>query len=99
LTIEGDVATVCHINVQAHTRNRIFPSERRSWLARRLAAVIVRRVGFLPGIAAVLLSDLRLLWKVTSLFTYLHVRRSSRLSALQREMVATVVNGTVGGAP
>jgi len=26
------------------------------------------------------------------------VRRSTRLSALQREMVATVVNGTVGGA-
>ncbi len=97
--MERDVATVRHISVQSRTRNRIFPSEPRSWPARRLAAVILRRVGFLPGIAAVLLPDLRLLWKVTSLFTYLHVRRSTRLSALQREMVATVVNGTVGGAP
>jgi hypothetical protein len=33
------------------------------------------------------------------LYNYLHTRKSSPLTRLQREMLATVVNGLVGGAP
>lgn len=32
------------------------------------------------------------------LYRYLHLRKSSPLSRLQREMLATVVNGKIGGA-
>jgi hypothetical protein len=34
-----------------------------------------------------------------SIYRYLHLRRRSPLNRLQREMLATVVNGKVGGAP
>jgi hypothetical protein len=33
------------------------------------------------------------------IYQYLHLRKTSPLSRLQREMMATVVNGLVGGAP
>ena len=33
------------------------------------------------------------------LYTYLNERKGSPMSKLQREMLATVVNGLVGGAP
>jgi hypothetical protein len=33
------------------------------------------------------------------LYGHLNLRKSSPLSRLQREMLATVVNGLVGGAP
>jgi hypothetical protein len=32
-------------------------------------------------------------------YNHLHLGKSSSLSRLQREMLATVVNGKVGGAP
>jgi hypothetical protein len=35
----------------------------------------------------------------TWLYSYLNERKGSPLSRLQREMVVTVVNGLVGGAP
>jgi hypothetical protein len=32
-------------------------------------------------------------------YNYLHMRKSSPLTRLQRELLATVLNGLVGGAP
>jgi hypothetical protein len=55
--------------------------------------------GVVPGIFQVLAVDLRILRPTVALYKYLHLRKSSPLSRLQREMLATVVNGKVGGAP
>jgi len=55
--------------------------------------------GVVPGVYQVLAVDLRVARPAGSLYGYLHLRRSSPLSRLQREMLATVVNGKVGGAP
>ncbi len=55
--------------------------------------------GVIPGVFQVLAVDLRVARATGSLYSYLHLRRSSPLSRLQREMLATVVNGKVGGAP
>jgi hypothetical protein len=57
------------------------------------------RYGYVPGIAKVLLVDLALASGVGGLYDYLHLRRSSPLTRLQREMLAVVVNGHVAGAP
>jgi hypothetical protein len=58
-----------------------------------------RDYGYVPGIAQVLLPDLRVALATTTLYNRLHLRRSSPLTRLQREMLATVVNGKIGGAP
>jgi hypothetical protein len=55
--------------------------------------------GVVPGIFQVLAVDLRVANPTGSLYRYLHLRQGSPLSRLQREMLATVVNGKVGGAP
>ena len=55
--------------------------------------------GVVPGVFQVLAVDLRVAPKVGGLYNHLHLRKSSPLSRLQREMLATVVNGKVGGAP
>ena len=55
--------------------------------------------GILPGIFRIMLRDLQVAIPTTWLYTYLNERKGSPLSRLQREMVATVVNGLVGGAP
>ena len=55
--------------------------------------------GVVPGIFQVLAVDLRVARPTGSLYQYLHMRKKSPLTRLQREMVATVVNGKVGGAP
>jgi len=62
---------------------------------------IVRRQygGVVPGIFQLLAVDLKVARPSGSLYNYLHLRKQSPLSRLQREMVATVVNGKVGGAP
>lgn len=62
------------------------------WLARR-------RYGYVPGITQVLLPDLRVATAIARLYKHLHMRPSSPLTRMQREMLATVVNGAVGGAP
>lgn len=71
--------------------------------ARGLRKLIVwmqkRTYGVVPGIIQILLPDLRVALPVGLLYDYLHLRRSSPLTRVQREMVATVVNGTIGGAP
>ena len=55
--------------------------------------------GIVPGIFQVLAVDLKVARPTGSLYNHLHLRKASPLSRLQREMVATVVNGKVGGAP
>jgi hypothetical protein len=55
--------------------------------------------GVVPGVFQVLAVDLKVARPAGSLYRHLHLRRNSSLSRLQREMVATVVNGKVGGAP
>jgi hypothetical protein len=72
--------------------------------ARGLRKVLFRWVrgqygGVVPGVFQVLAVDLRVARAAGSLYRHLHLRRSSSLSRLQREMLATVVNGKVGGAP
>jgi hypothetical protein len=62
------------------------------WIRRQYGGVV-------PGVFQVLAVDLRVAQPAGSLYRYLHLRRSSPLSRLQREMLATVVNGKVGGAP
>lgn len=68
---------------------------------RKLFFHMVRRQygGVVPGIFQILAVDLRVARPAGSLYNYLHLRKSSSLSRLQREMLATVVNGKVGGAP
>lgn len=55
--------------------------------------------GIVPGVFQVLAVDLRVAQSIGSLYRHLHLRKSSPLSRLQREMLATIVNGKVGGAP
>lgn len=72
--------------------------------ARGLRGLIVRMVrrqygGVVPGIFEVLLPDLQVTFASGWLYNRLHMRKGSPLTRLQREMLATVVNGAVGGAP
>lgn len=55
--------------------------------------------GIVPGVFQVLAVDLRVARPAGALYNYLHLRKASPISRLQREMLATVVNGKVGGAP
>jgi hypothetical protein len=55
--------------------------------------------GAVPGIFKVLAHDLNVGLPASWLYNHLHMRKGSPLSRLQREMLATVVNGLVGGAP
>lgn len=55
--------------------------------------------GVVPGVFQVLAVDLHVAPPVGLLYRHLHLRKSSELSRLQREMLATVVNGKIGGAP
>jgi len=55
--------------------------------------------GVVPGVFQVLAVDLKVARPAGSLYSHLHLGKSSELSRLQREMLATVVNGKVGGAP
>ena len=76
----------------------VSPEEARG--LRRLAARLSKRdYGYVPGITQVMLPDLRVAFGLGRIYNRLHLRRSSPLTRLQREMLATVVNGKVGGAP
>ena len=55
--------------------------------------------GYVPGILKVLLVDPNVAFPVNTLYEHLNLRPESPITRLQREMVATVVNGLVGGAP
>ncbi len=63
------------------------------WIMKR------RYGGFIPGIIKIAFYDLKVGRRMGALYEYLHLRRDSPLTRLQREMLATVVNGKVGGAP
>ncbi len=78
---------------------RIVPSE-----AGGLRGILLRvagrsSYGYVPGIAQVLMPDLWVTALVGLLYRRVHLARSSSLTRLQREMVATIVNGKIGGAP
>jgi hypothetical protein len=51
------------------------------------------------GIIQILLPDLTVARATNTMYNRLHLRKSSEMSRLQREMLATVVNGKIGGAP
>lgn len=55
--------------------------------------------GVVPGVYQILAVDLKVARPAGALYSYLHLGKKSLLSRLQREMLATVVNGKVGGAP
>lgn len=55
--------------------------------------------GVVPGVFQILAVDLRVAGPAGLLYRHLHLRKSAALSRVQREMLATVVNGRVGGAP
>ena len=78
---------------------RFYPSGLRGRLPRLLEGLMVKRLGAVPGIARVQLADLRFAWLMTRLFQHVYMGRRHPLTVIQREMVATVVNGLIGGAP
>jgi len=55
--------------------------------------------GVVPGIFQILAVDMQFAGAAGAIYNRLQLRRRSPLSRLQREMLATVVNGKVGGAP
>jgi hypothetical protein len=55
--------------------------------------------GVVPGIYKILFADPKVGGPVGDLYQHLHMRELSPMTRLQREMVATVVNGIIGGAP
>ncbi len=59
----------------------------------------IAEYGFVPGIARLLLPDREIATHVGAIYRRLHLRPDSPVTRLQREMIATVVNGLVGGAP
>ena len=76
----------------------IAPEQARG-VRRALMAFARRQYGMVPGIMQIGLVDLRLGVLLDRLYRHLHLRRRSPLTRVQREMLATVVNGLVGGAP
>lgn len=69
-------------------------------LRRLMVAWNRRRYGGVrPGIFEILMPGLQVVGATGWLYNHLHMRKSSPLSRLQREMLATVVNGLIGGAP
>lgn len=81
-------------------RIQTVPAEEARGLRRFMFRGIKRQYGgVVPGIFEVLMPDLQVTFSSGWLYNHLHMRKSSPLSRLQREMLATVVNGLVGGAP
>ncbi len=76
----------------------VSPDEARG--IRRLAVLLARRqYGYVPGMLRIGLVDLSVGASVSAIYERLHLRKSSPLTRLQREMIAVVVNGHVNGAP
>lgn len=55
--------------------------------------------GVVPGIMQIRLADPEIAVPAFQIYQRLNLRKDSPLTRLQREMIATVVNGLVGGAP
>ena len=66
---------------------------------RLLRSIANGQYGYMPGIFQVVLPDLPTAVGVGIIYNHLHLGKSSKMTRLQREMVATVVNGKIGGAP
>jgi hypothetical protein len=66
---------------------------------RLLRSIVKRQYGYVPGIVEVVLPDLPTTVGLGILYNRLHLGKSSKMTRLQREMIATVVNGKIGGAP
>ena len=77
----------------------MIPEEARG--LRKLMVKMTQRQtgGMVPGIQQIMMTDFKVGLPTYWLYGYLHLRKGSPLSRLQREMLATVVNGLVGGAP
>lgn len=72
--------------------------------ARGLRKILVKMTqrqtgGMVPGIQRILMSDFQVAIPAYWLYNHLHLRKGSPLNRLQRETLATVVNGLIGGAP
>jgi len=78
---------------------RLYPSGVQGRLPRLLERLMAKRFGAVPGIARVQLADLRFAYRMSRLFQHIYMGRRLALTVVQREMVATVVNGLIGGAP
>ncbi len=78
---------------------RFYPEGVPGRMAGLLERVVVWRYGAVPGIMRVQFGDFKLMRGMSRLFKHLGMNRRSQLSTAQREMVATVVNGLVAGAP
>jgi len=52
-----------------------------------------------PGIFQVLTPDLPTTLGAGIIYSHLHLGKSAMMTRLQGEMIATVVNGRIGGAP
>jgi len=85
--------------VNAVYAGRFYPAGVHGRMARLLEKLMVKRFGAVPGIARVQLADLRLAYRMTRLFQLVYMGRRPSTTKVQREMVATVVNGLIGGAP
>ena len=55
--------------------------------------------GYVPGVLQVFLVDPKVAVPTGSLYEHLNLRPDSPFTRVQREMLATVVNGLIGGAP
>ncbi len=78
---------------------RFYPAGLQGRIPRLLEKLIVKRLGAVPGVARVQLADLRFAYRMTRLFQLIYIGRRLSTTEVQREMVATVVNGLIGGAP
>jgi hypothetical protein len=68
-------------------------------LRRLLFWRVQRQYGIVPGIHRLLFPILQIGIPIGRLYDYLHLRKNSPMTRLQREMLATVINGAIGGAP
>jgi len=85
--------------VNAVYAGRFYPAGLQGRIPRLLEKLIVKRLGAVPGVARVQLADLRFAYRMTRLFQLIYIGRRLSTTEVQREMVATVVNGLIGGAP
>lgn len=81
-------------------RIKIVDPEEAIGLRRLLIRIVQRQSGgMVPGIMRVLMPDFRIMIPTYWLYGHLNLRKGSPMTRVQREMLATVVNGLVGGAP
>lgn len=90
---------MCRAEREMVKLGRFYPDGVPGRFAGLLERVVVWRYGAVPGIMRVQFGDLRLMRGMSGLFKHLGMNNRSRLTTTQREMVATVVNGLVSGAP